>query len=77
MVGHEERVELSALEGLGEALEMREIEVRVRIRPGIAPPAAVWIPTGRMNAPRRSRRSAIESLSVTILTVRTWRELIV
>jgi hypothetical protein len=45
MVGHEERVELSALQGLGEPLQMLKVEVGVGIGAGIAPP-------GRMNADR-------------------------
>ena len=39
MVGHEERVELSALERPGETLEMLKVEVRVRVGARIAPPA--------------------------------------
>ena len=39
MVGHEERVELSAFERLGETLQMLKVEVRVRIGAWIAPPA--------------------------------------
>ncbi len=41
MVGHEEGVEPAALERLGEALEMREIEIGVRKGAGIAPGAGV------------------------------------
>ena len=39
MVGHEERVELSALERPREALEMLKVEIRVRVGARIAPPA--------------------------------------
>ena len=38
MVGHEERVEFSAFERLSETLQVLEVEVRVRIGAGIAPP---------------------------------------
>jgi hypothetical protein len=41
MVGHEKGVEASALEGLSEALEMREIKVRIRPGPGVAPSRGV------------------------------------
>ena len=41
MIGHEERVELSALERLRETLQMAEIEVGVGKRAGIAPGAGV------------------------------------
>ena len=41
MVGHEEGVELAALQRLGEALQVREVEVRVRIGAGIAPGAGM------------------------------------
>ena len=41
MVGHEERVELSALERLSEALQVLEVEVRIRVGAGIAPPACM------------------------------------
>src|SRR5215469_18923572 len=37
MVGHEERIEPAALQRLDEALDMRKIEVGVRIGTGIAP----------------------------------------
>ena len=37
MVGHEERVEPAALQRLDEALDMREIEVGIRVGAGIAP----------------------------------------
>src|SRR5262249_30530365 len=37
MVGHEEGVELAALESLNEALEVREIEVGIGVAAGIAP----------------------------------------
>jgi len=39
VVGHEERVELSALERLCETLQVLKVEIRVRIGAGIAPPA--------------------------------------
>ena len=45
MVGHEERVELRSLQGLGEPLQMLKVEVGVGIGAGIAPPS-------RMNADR-------------------------
>ena len=41
MVGHEESIELRRLQGLGEALQMREIEIGVRIGARIAPGAGV------------------------------------
>jgi hypothetical protein len=41
MVGHEERVEPSTLERLSEALQVLEVEVRVRISTGIAPPSGM------------------------------------
>ena len=41
MVGHEEGVELAALQRLREALEVREVEIGVRIGAGIAPGAGV------------------------------------
>lgn len=41
MVGHEEGVELRRLQGLGEALQMREIEIGVGIGTRIAPGAGV------------------------------------
>ena len=54
MVGHEEGVELAALQRLGEALEMGEIEIGVRpARPDSARPP-VWMLTGRMKAPSRN-----------------------
>ncbi len=37
MIGHEEGVELAALQGLNETLQMREVEVRVRKRARITP----------------------------------------
>ena len=41
VVGHEEGVELAALQRLREALEMREVEVGVREGAGIAPGAGM------------------------------------
>ena len=41
MVGHEERVEQSALQRLSETLEMLKVEIRVWIGAGIAPPAGM------------------------------------
>ena len=41
MVGHKERVEPSALERLSKAPQVLEVEVRIRISPGIAPPSAM------------------------------------
>jgi hypothetical protein len=41
VVSHEERVEPAALERLRKALDMREVEVRVRIGAGIAPGGGV------------------------------------
>ena len=41
MIGHEERIELAALERLREALEMGEIEIGVGKSAGIAPGAGV------------------------------------
>jgi len=37
VVGHEEGVELSALESLGKALEMREVKIAIRESAGIPP----------------------------------------
>ena len=58
MVGHEERVESAALQRLGEALQMREIEIGVREGAGIAPGAGVDV-VGRMNAPSRNCRFCV------------------
>ncbi len=41
MIGHEEGVELGALQRLRETLDMREIEIGVRKGAGIAPGAGV------------------------------------
>ena len=41
MIGHEKRIEFAALEGLGEALEMAEIEVGVGESARIAPRAGM------------------------------------
>jgi hypothetical protein len=41
MVGHEKGIELAALEGLGEAFEMREVEISVWECAGIAPGAGM------------------------------------
>ena len=41
VVGHEERVEPAALQRLDEALDVREVEVGVRVRAGIAPGSGV------------------------------------
>jgi hypothetical protein len=41
VVGHEEGVELRRLEGLGEAREMGEVEVGVRVAARVAPPGGV------------------------------------
>ena len=46
MIGHEEGVELAALQRLGEALQMREIEIGVGKGAGIAPGAGVHGSTG-------------------------------
>jgi hypothetical protein len=37
VVGHEEGVELPALERLGKALEVREVKIGIRERAGISP----------------------------------------
>ena len=41
MIGHEERVELSLLQLLSEALQVRKIEIGVRRAAGIAPSGGV------------------------------------
>jgi hypothetical protein len=41
VIGHEESVELAALQRLREALQMRQIEIGVGIGAGIAPPAGM------------------------------------
>jgi hypothetical protein len=41
VIGHEKGVELGPLEGLRKALEVREVEVRVRIGAGVAPGAGM------------------------------------
>ena len=56
MVGHEERVELSALERLSEALQVLKVEVRVGIGAGISPPT-------RMN-PHRAHEGAEAQLPI-------------
>ena len=53
MVRHEERVELSPLQGLGESLQVLEIEVGVGISAGVAPPR-------RMNADRPHERAKMQ-----------------
>ena len=41
MVGHEERVEAAALQRLGEADEVVDVEVGVRVGAGVAPTGGV------------------------------------
>ncbi len=41
MIRHEKGVELAALQGLGETLDVLEIEIGVGIGAGIAPPRGV------------------------------------
>ena len=38
MVGHEERVEAPAFEGLSETLQVLEVEIRVGVGAGVSPP---------------------------------------
>jgi hypothetical protein len=42
VVGHEERIELTAFQGLREAGDMAEIEIGIRIGARVAPPRGVY-----------------------------------